>query len=315
VPGVGAVGLVSRLPLDGGSNGNVQVEGWEARTSHDQGPLVEVVSIVGDYLPAMGVPLVQGRMLTADDSIADAVGVLINQAMADEVWPDESPLGKRFAFGDAPPWLNVVGVVGNVRQWGPERPVLAQAYLPYTRGWSSSGFLTVRVQGDPTRIAPEVRRTVLEVDPSQPPSEIRGMDEHMEASFAQRRFYTTLIGLFAMAALFLASAGVYGTVSYFVARRTREMGIRMALGSGRGNVVGLVVRRGARLAAVGLGLGLFGVWGTTSIAESVVYGVAALDPVSLILGCLSLGAITVVASVLPALRAAGVSPSLALRAE
>jgi putative ABC transport system permease protein len=315
VPGVGAVGLVSRLPLDGGSNGNVQVEGWEPRSSHDQGPLVELVSIVGEYLPAMGIPLVQGRMLTADDSIADAVGVLVNEAMVDEVWPSESPLGKRFAFGDAPPWLTVVGVVGNVRQWGPERPVLAQAYVPYSRGWSPSGFLTVRVQGDPTRIGPDVRRAVLEVDPTQPPSEIRGMDEHMKASFAQRRFYTTLIGLFALAALFLASAGVYGTVSYFVARRTREMGIRMALGSGRSSVVGLVVGRGTRLAAVGLGLGLLGVWGTTSVAESVVYGVAALDPVSLVLGCLSLGAITVAASALPALRAAGVSPSLALRAE
>jgi putative ABC transport system permease protein len=315
VDGVGAVGMVSRLPLEGGSNGNVQVEGWEPRTSHDQGPLVELVSIVGEYLPAMGIPILQGRTLTPDDSIADAVGVLVNQAMVDEVWPDESPLGKRFSFGDAPPWLTVVGVVGNVRQWGPERPVVAQAYVPYTRGWSSSGFLTVRVRGDPTRVVPEVRQAVVEVDPTQPPAEIRGMDERMEASFAQRRFYTSLIGLFALAALFLASAGIYGTVSYFVARRTRELGIRMALGSGRVDVVGLVVRRGARLAAGGLALGLVGVWATTSIAESVVYGVAALDLVSLGAGCLVLGSVAIAASALPALRAAGVSPSLALRSE
>ncbi|KPJ84079.1 MAG: hypothetical protein AMS19_02105 [Gemmatimonas sp. SG8_23] len=315
VPGVRSVGMVSRLPLEGGSNGNVQVEGWEPRTSHNQGPLVELVSVVGDYLPAMGIPLLQGRMLTPTDSIADAVGVLVNQAMVDEIWPGENPLGKRFAFGDAPPWLTVVGVVGNVRQWGPERPVLAQTYVPYSRGWSTSGFLAVRIEGDPSRIVPDVRRAVLEVDPTQPPSNIRSMDERLEASFAQRRFYTNLIGLFALAALFLASAGIYGTVSYFVARRTRELGIRIALGSGRSGVVGLVVRRGVRLAAWGLGLGLLGVWGTVSIAESLVYGVAAVDPLSLMAGCLVLAAVAIGASALPATRAARVPPSLALRSE
>ncbi len=315
VGGVSAVGMVSRLPLAGGSNGNVQVEGWEPRSSLAEGPLVEVTSVVGDYFEAMGIPLLQGRGLVPDDSIADAVGVVVNQAMADEVWPGESPLGKRFGFGTPPPWLTVVGVVGNVRQWGPEQEALAQVYLPYRRGWTSSGYLTVRISGDASRIVPGLRRAVLSVDPTQPPSDIRGMDERLAATLAQRRFYTTLIALFAAAALFLASAGVYGTVSYFVARRTRELGIRMALGAGGRGIMGMVVRRGARLAFWGVTLGLVGVWATTAVAELLVYGVAAVDPVSLGVGALALVAVAVGASALPAARALRVRPSVALRAE
>ena len=313
--GVRSVGTVSRLPLFGGSNGSVQVEGWERRSSVDQGPLVEVTSVVGDYFRAMGIPLVQGRTLVADDSISDAVGVVINQAMADEVWPGESPLGKRFGFGTPPPWLTVVGVVGDVRQWGPEEAPLAQAYLPYTRGWSSSGYLTVRVSGDPASVIPRVRDAILAVDPTQPPSDLRTMAERLEGRLAQRRFYTTLIALFAVAALFLASAGVYGTVSYFVVRRTREVGIRMALGAGGRGIVGLVVRRGIRLAAWGIAVGLFGVWATTSVAESLVYGVASVDLLSLAGACLALAAVAVAASVLPAARAVSVHPGVALRTE
>lgn len=315
VGGVQSVGMVSRLPLAGGSNGNVQVEGWEPRSSADEGPLVEVTSVVGDYFEAMGIPLLQGRTLVAEDSITDAVGVVVNQAMADEVWPGESPIGKRFGFGTPPPWLTVVGVVGNVRQWGPERASLAQAYFPYARGWASGGYLTVRVAGVSSSLVPDLRRAVLSVDPTQPPADVRGMDERLESALAQRRFYTTLIALFAVAALFLASAGVYGTVSYFVARRTREVGIRMALGAAGSGILRMIVRRGGRLALAGLALGLLGVWATVSVAESLVYGVAAVDPVSLSVGCLVLASVAVAASALPALRALRIHPSVALRTE
>jgi putative ABC transport system permease protein len=315
VPGVRSVGFVSRLPLAGGSNGNVQVEGWAPRANDNEGPLVEVTSVVGDYFSTLGIPLLQGRLLEPDDSIAGAVNVVVNQTMVDEVWSGEDPIGKRFAFGEGPPWLTVVGVVGSVRQWGAERAPLPQAYLPFVRGWSAAGFLTVRLEGDPVRIVPAVRSAVLDVDPTQPPSDVRGMDERLEAAFAQRRFYTTLMGLFAAAALFLASAGIYGTVSYFVARRTRELGIRIALGAARSGVVGLVVRRGVRLAAWGLAVGMVGVWATLSTARTLVYGVSALDPVSLAAGCIVLALAAVAASTLPATRAVRVSPTRALRSE
>lgn len=141
------------------------------------------------------------------------------------------------------------------------------------------------------------------------------MSERVESAFAQRRFYTTLIGLFAVAALFLAAAGIYGTVSYFVARRVRELGIRMALGAGGSGIVGLVVRRGARLAVWGVILGLGGVWASTSLVESMVYGIGSTDPLTLVGGCLALSGVAVAASVLPALRAVRVPPVPALRSE
>ena len=316
VPGVVGVGLVTRLPLSGGSNGNVLVEGAPARSSSDEGPLVEVTSITGDYFAAMGIPLLMGRTLEPDDSISVAVGVVINRAMADEVWPGEDPLGKRFSFRDDPPeWLTVVGMVGNVRQWGPEQPPLSQVYFPFTRGWTSTGYLVASVAGQPTAVVPEVRRAIRSADPTQAPSDILAMDQRLESAFAQRRFYTTLIALFAIAALFLASAGIYGTVSYFVTRRLREVGIRMALGAGNSNIMGLVLRRGIGLAVWGVAIGLGGVWAVTSLLEGLVYGITATDTLTLIAGCVALAGVAIAASTLPALRALRVSPVLALRAE
>jgi putative ABC transport system permease protein len=316
VPGVGSAGFVSRLPLDGGTNGNVLVEGRGPRANSNEGPLVEVASVVGDYFEAMGIPRIRGRLLTAADSATDAVGVVINDAMAREVWPGEDPVGKRFSFSDDPPdWMTVVGVVGDARQWGPEEDPLNQIYLPYTRGWATSGYVVARFEGDPAEVVPAVRQAALAVDRTLPPSDIQGMDARLEEALGQRRFYTTLIGLFALAALILAGAGIYGTVSYFVARRRPELGIRMALGAARSGIVRLVIRRGLRLAVWGVGLGLVGVWASTSLIESMVYGVGALEAPILLAGCVLLGGIAVLASALPALRAVRVSPVLALRSE
>lgn len=316
VPGVTSVGTVSRLPFFGGSNSNVLVEGRGPRTSADQGPLVEVASVNGDYFQVIGIPLLAGRELVPADSSTGAVGVVINQSLAEEAWPGENPLGKRFSLRDDPPdWLTVVGVAGNVRAWGPESRMVGQAWLPFSRGWTSAAYLTLRVAGDPGRVVPAVRRAILEVDPTQPPSEVRTMESRVESRFAQRRFYTTLIGLFALSALLLAAAGIYGTVSYFVARRARELGIRMALGAHRSGIIGLVVRRGARLAIWGVLGGLLGIWSTTSIVSGLVYGIAPADPLTIVAGCLVLSGVAVSASALPARRAARVPPVVALRSE
>lgn len=316
IPGVASAGTISRLPLFGGSNGNVWVEGTPPRQNSGEGPLVEVTSVNGDYFATMGIPLLKGRLLVPDDSVSAATNVVINQRFADVAWKGEDPLGKRFSFNDNPPnWLTVVGVVGNVRQWGPEQAPQAQLYAPFSQGWTSGSYLTVRAAGDVAALVPRIRQAVLEVDPSQPPSDVRTMQDRVERTFAQRRFYTTLIALFAAAALFLAAAGVYGTVSYFVARRTREMGIRIALGAAATGIVGLVVRRGIRLAAWGVAIGLVGVWASTRLVEGMVYGIAALDPLTLVEGCLALTLVAVVASVIPAARAVGVSPVTALRSE
>jgi len=316
IPGVTSVGTISRLPLFGGSNGNVWIEGTPPRQNSGEGPLVEVTSVNGDYFASMGIPLRKGRLLQPDDSVSAAPGVVINQRFADLGWPGQDPLGKRFSFSDEPPqWLTVVGVVGDVRQWGPEQAPLAQLYAPFVRGWTSSSYLTVRVNGETGTLVPQIREAILAVDPAQPPSDVRTMQARVDRTFAQRRFYTTLIALFAVAALFLAAAGVYGTVSYFVARRVRELGIRIALGAGGSGIVGLVVRRGIRLAAWGVAIGLVGVWASTRVVEGMVYGIDAVDPLTLSGGCVVLALVAVVASALPALRAVRVPPVLALRSE
>lgn len=314
VPGVLSAGIVSKLPLAGGTNGNVWIEGRPPRTTSDEGPLVEVSSVGGDYFEAMGIPLLRGRTIIDDDSATANIGVVINQAMADEAWPDEDPLGKRFSFEDNPPvWRTVVGVVGTVRQWGPEQPARSEAYSHYGQGWSSTAYVVARVQGDAAPIARQLRSAVLAVDPTQPPSNIQAMDDRLENAFARRRFSMTLISLFAIAALLLAAAGIYGTVAFFVARRSRDLGIRIALGADGRGIAGLVVGRGLKLAAWGLAIGLFGVWATTSLVESLLYGMGALHIPTLIAGCVVLGGVTVLAAALPARRAVRLPPTLVLR--
>jgi predicted permease len=316
IPGVVNAGTISRLPLFGGTNTNVWIEGTPPRQSDGEGPLVEVTSVNGDYFAAMGIPLLAGRLLQPGDSVPAATNVIINQRFAEIAWPDQDPIGKRFSLDDTPPdWLAVVGVVANVRQWGPEQPPQAQLYLPFARGWSTGSYLTVRTAGDPATLAAAIRKAVLAADPTQPASDVRTMGERVDRTFAQRRFYTTLITLFAVAALFLAAAGVYGTVSYFVARRIREMGIRMALGAAASGILALVIRRGLRLAFQGVFIGLAGVFASTKVIEGLVYGIHAIDPLTIVAGCHAMVLVAVIASVIPAARAIRVSPVQALRAE
>ena len=316
IPGVVSVGSISRLPLFGGTNGSVWVEGRPRSRDSGDGPLVEFTSVSGDYFEAMGIPLLRGRLLRPEDSVPTATGVVINQRFAGIAWPDQDPIGKRFSLDDDPPnWLTVVGVVGNVRQWGPDQAPQAQLYAPFPRGlrWSTGSYLTARTAVDPATIVPAIRRAVLAVDPSRPPSDVRTMGERVDRTFAQRRFYTTLIALFAGAALLLAAAGVYGTVSYFVARRVRELGIRMALGAAATGIVGLVVWRGLRLALWGVFLGVGGVWASTKVIEGLVYGIHAFDPPTIAAGCVAMALVAVAASAIPAGRAVRLRPLLALR--
>jgi ABC-type antimicrobial peptide transport system permease subunit len=178
-----------------------------------------------------------------------------------------------------------------------------------------SAYLTVRTAGDPAALVPAVREAVLTVDPTAPPSDVRLMSDRVDGTMAQRRFYTTLVTLFAASALLLAAAGIYGTVSYFVARRTRDLAIRLALGAARNGIMGLVVRRAVRLAVWGVLLGLGGVWLSTLALEGLVFGLRPMDPLTLAGGCALLATVAVAAAVFPARRAVRVAPVLALRTE
>jgi predicted permease len=316
LPGIASAGTVSRLPLFGGTNRYVWVEGTPPRQHSGEGPLVEVTSVKGDYFDAIGIPLVRGRLLQPEDAAPSATGVVINERFADIAWPGDNPLGKRFSFDDDPPnWITVVGVVGNVQQWGPEEAPQAQMYAPFARRWSPWVYLTVRAAGDPAALVPMVREAALAVDPTQPPSDVQLMTDRVDGTFAQRRFYTTIIALFAAAALFLAAAGVYGTVSFFVARSMRELGIRMALGAAATGIVALVVGRALRLAGWGMLFGLAGVWASTRLVEGLVYGIGAVDAPTILLGCVALSVVALTAALIPAGRAVRIPVVRALRAE
>ncbi len=313
--GVRSASMVSKLPLNGGQNGSVWIEG-RPRPVPGQATLVEVSSVVGAYFEVMGIPLLAGRTLVPDDSATASVGVVINETLAEVGWPGESPIGRRLSLDtEAPDWLTVVGVVGSVRQWRPEDPILSEIYLPYSKGWARAGYIAARLNGDPLPLVEEIRAAVATADPALPAVGFRTMTDVVENDFAQRRLYTTLLGLFGGIALLLAAAGIYGTVSYYVALRTREFSIRMSLGSGGLRVVALVLRRGGRLALSGVMLGTVGAWLSASLIDTLVYGVAAWHLPTVALGALSLVCVVLLGSWLPARRAAAVSPMTALRAE
>jgi len=316
VPGVETVAAVTKLPWYGGSNSTVRIEGRPVPEVREDGPLVEITGVQGDYFRAMGIPVLRGRALLPEDSASGNPGVVVNRTLAERFWPGEDPLGRRFSFSfDEPSWLTVVGVVEDVRQWGAERPVLPEAYRPYTANPWYQLYVTVRTLGEPAGLVEPVRRAAASVDPILPPAEFRTMEARVDRRLGERRSYTGLVGLFAAIAVLLAAAGVYGTVSYFVARRTREIGVRMALGSSPGRVLALVGGRAARLAAAGVVLGALGAWGARSVLSSVVYGIGAVDAVTLSLTGGALLITVLLGSTVPSLRAAALDPSVALREE
>lgn len=316
LPGVRSAAVVNRLPLEGGTNDRIIVEGREIPPDPNQRPLVERKTFVRDYLRTMGIPLRAGRTLTPLDSVRVGAGVLINERMAEQLWPGEDPLGKRFSFsGDPPQWLTVVGVVANVRQWGVEWPAIAEAYRPYPIYPQRTMYLILKTDVEPLSVVADVRRAVLEVDPNLPVTDTRTMDQVLGDSFVQRRFVTGLIGLFAVLALVLAIAGFYGVISYFVAQRSHELGVRMALGAGRGQLLRLVLARGLRLTALGILLGTAGALAASFITRSALYGLSPVNPWFVAGVALLLLGVAVASTMVPARRATTVDPARALQAE
>jgi predicted permease len=320
IPGVLRVGATSKLPLNGGTNGSVWTEDNPERPlSGSFGPLIEFSRVSGDYFGTMGIRLLAGRLPIADDSVSTSPGTIINQEMANRLWPDQNAVGKRYSFRTEPPtWMTVVGVVEDVRQWGPYRNARAEHYLPYTApGWASGYrmYLMVKTDVNPLSIVRQVRQAVLAVDPDQPISEIQTMAGVLSDQFAGQRFNTLLVGIFAAIALMLVAAGIYGVVSFFVVQTSHEIGIRMALGAGRARVLGLTLARGLKLAGIGAVIGVGGVFASTRVIRSMLYGASPVDIATLIAGVFTLIGVGVFASLVPARRAARVSPVTALRTE
>jgi putative ABC transport system permease protein len=269
-----------------------------------------------DYFRALGVPLMAGRRFGPEDDAGKPPVVIVGEAVAGANWPAGDAVGKRIKLGDPKnPWLTVVGVAGDVRHYGPETPANYQVYLPHRQSPSQVMTLAVRSAGDPESLAAAVRGEVWAVDKDQPVYDVKTMRQLLSASTAARRFNMLLIAVFAAVALALAVVGIYGVMSYTVAQRTREIGVRVALGAGARDIYGLIVGRGMAAAGLGVGIGLVAAYALTRVMKSLLFGVDAADPAIFAAVALLLSAVALAACYLPARRAARVDPAVALRYE
>jgi putative ABC transport system permease protein len=278
------------------------------------------------YLRTMGIALKEGRDFGASDGPSTGGVAIVNEALAHQYWPNEDPVGKqvRLEFPatrgpwDPEPsssWLTIVGIAGAVRDGAWSEPKGPQLYLLLDQNPSRIMHLVVRTASDPSAIASAVRQSIETSDPNQPVTEVRTMDDLIDASVVQRRLSMVLLAIFAAVATALAGLGIFGVMAYSVAQRTHEIGIRMALGAEPGDVLRLMVRDGMRLAGIGVALGIAGSVATARYLETELFGVRAIDPITLASVVLGLAVVAVAACYFPARRAAKVDPLIALRHE
>jgi putative ABC transport system permease protein len=271
-----------------------------------------------NYFQTMGMTLVKGRTFTAQDSGETTKVAVINETMVRRYWPDDDPLGKRFKFGDAgsnAPWITIVGVIRDVRRQGLDRPIRIESYLPHQQLTARSMEIVVRTIGDPLTLAGAVREAVWSLDRDLPIGAIQTMEHILARTTSQRQLNMLLLGLFASVALILSAVGIYGVMAYSVTQRTHEIGIRMALGAARRDVLKLVVGQAAGLTFVGVAIGLVAAFALTRFMSSLLFGVSATDPVTFALISMLLIAVALLASYVPARRAMKVDPMIALRYE
>jgi putative ABC transport system permease protein len=323
LPGVVGAAAVSGLPPKRDVDAN-NTEFESIKPSKDGPPQnVDYFQFVSrDYFATMRIPVVTGRVFSPADSAGSPGVAVINQTMARVFWPHKSPLGERVRNPDpAAPWLTIVGVVADVKQGGLDQKTGTELYFlqdqaPETVGFSPrTMYLMVRTQGDPMALAGAVRSTVRQMDPALPVAELKPMDRVLADSMGRPRFIMVLVMLFAALALILAAVGTYGVLSYAVQQRTREIGVRMALGAQLGQVLRMVLGQGARLAGIGLLLGVVGAVALRRILASLLFGVTATDPLIFVLVVALLALISFLACLVPAQRAARIDPLLALRSE
>ncbi|HYK87994.1 MAG TPA: FtsX-like permease family protein, partial [Acidobacteriota bacterium] len=272
------------------------------------------------YFRAMEIPLIKGRMFSEQDDTRVPPVALINETLAHRFWPNEEPLGKRFTpglprGGQPITWITVVGVVGDLRHKNLDQEPDAEVFWPYKQHSPGALTVTVRTASDPLRFSSLLRGATASVDKEQPVSQIRSMDQIIKDSIAPRRFSVVLLGIFSAVALVLAAVGIYGVVSFSVTRRTQEIGVRMALGAQRGQVLRMVVGRALTTAAAGVVFGLIGAFALTRVIGSLLYGVSSTDPLVFAGVSILLMVIAGIAGYFPARRASLVDPMVALRDE
>jgi putative ABC transport system permease protein len=321
LPGVESAGAIEVAPVfSRGAFYSFLIEGVpvpsaEQRRENSSG----FHSVSPNYFDAMETTFLAGRRFNETDTLDSTGVVIINKAMAERFFPGESPLGHRISYGvndnSEPAWIEIVGVVGDVRHVGLEAEVDAEAYVPYTQAPYRYMTVVVRASTDPASLAGALRSQVQAIDPQQPVYDIKPMEEIIADSLARRRLNVLLVGLFAAVALVLAAIGIYGVMSYSVTERTREIGIRVALGARMSDVVRLVVGQGMAVAVIGIAAGLVAALFLTRLIESLLYKVSATDPVTYIAITLMVALVALAACYIPARRATRVDPMEALRYE
>jgi putative ABC transport system permease protein len=309
LPGVRSVALTTVLPLSGSESKNSF--GIEGRENADAN-WASLRLISPDYFRTMAIPLRNGRTFETRDAKDPPDAVIINETLARRFWPDEDPVGKRILFGDSGP--TIVGVVGNIKHAGLEAEYEPEMYVPFPEQ-SSQLVLVARADSEAIALAGPLRALVHSIDKDQPVENFSTMEEVVSRSVAQPRFLAILLSVFATLALALAAVGVYGVMSFSVAQRTREMGIRMALGAQPRDILRLVLGQGMALAVIGVAAGLLGSFAVTRLMSSLLYRVSAADPITFIVISLLLTEVALGASFIPARRALKVDPMVALRHE
>jgi putative ABC transport system permease protein len=311
LPGVRAVGAINDLPLSNSEDLKLfMVDGYP----NEKNQLAESRWITPQYFSAMNIPLVAGRPFSDEEYSSDAHTVIINRSFAGKYFANRNPIGGRVNSDDHHiQWSTVVGVIGDVRHSSLEEDPVPQIYFPDT-GFQG-GYIAVRSTLPPKSLAAAIRSTLHAIDPNLAAGDIRTMGELESVASAQRRFQTSLLTVFAATALFLALVGLYGLMVYSVSRRTREVGIRMALGAQRTDVVLLVLSKAALLLALGLVSGLVASWFATRAMQAFLFGVGRHDPMTILSVCALLAVSGLIAAIIPARRAASIDPMQALRTE
>lgn len=334
LPGVLSASITDHLPLNGGTSGTITLYGKPTNTDNSS-EFVEKHGITPGYFETMAIPLLAGRMLTEEDTdralaLDTALSphstpsetrnaiypVDIDRTMARMFWPGQNPIGQRFSYGGSNgPWLEVVGVVGDTRQWGLRVQPRPEEYQPFDGGTCCGTILVLHTSLPPQSLVAEVRQQVAALDPDLPLFGIRTMEQLVAQQTAGARTQSLLVGLFAGLAALLAAVGIYGVMAYLVTQRTPEIGIRMALGAPRSNVLKLVVGRGLKLTLIGVAIGNAGALGLTRFLASLLYEVKPTDQVTFIAVSLILTTVALLASYIPSRRATKVDPMMVLRYE
>jgi predicted permease len=318
LPGVEAAGAVSILPLSGSGSSGTTTMDTQAVPPDAASPEADKRAVTPGFFQAMGIPLISGRYFDERDSDQSPPVAIVDETLAKTYWPNEDAVGKRLHLGGPwpnPTWMTIVGVVRHVHYRTLEAPSRVEVYWPEAQRPAQALSLAIRTYADPLTLAATVQKEVQAIDPEQPVYRVRTMQELLGGSMAPRRLLTLLLSIFAGAALLLAAVGIYGVMAYSVRRRTHEIGIRMALGAQRREILRLVVRYGLKMTVAGVVAGLFAALALTRLIASLLYSVRPTDPTTFGIVVALLAAVALTACYIPARRATRVDPMVALRYE